>query len=372
MGDSGGLAAVKDRPLPKPVPKPIPAPPKPEPPKQLTAEELEKMGKTVKAVIAELIETERSYLNGLLKIFTEYEAPMRELKSKRVRKTNLVSTLLAVEVVKSIMALSQTMFARLKDLTDPAEVAQVFVSCQKEFEVYKSYVVTYSESMELMEKLVKTKPKIAQFLENARSRCAGLGLDSLMITPIQRIPRYILLLREIQKNINPSDQKTHGQMEAAMKAMQEVADGINEAKRQEEKYQELIEIESKLVRCPLPSELFTVRKRFHITTFTDCEWVSTDKQKLINCQIMVFTDIMLITDPPDEQSRLLCHSCWFYKDIKLAFPTDQISWGLHPKIYRRLGSAVYIQTPFGIETFITSSGTARTNMNQQLSQLGLS
>lgn len=326
------------------------------------------MSKTARAVLMEIIETERSYLNGLLKLFGEYEAPLREMKTKLNKKQeNWVARLTASDTIKTIVALSQRLLSKIQGMADDAEaMAKAFVECQRDFDVYKSYVIIFSESMDYLEKLNKTKPKIAAVLDQARSRCAGLGLDSLMITPIQRIPRYILLFRELLKNIPPSDAATRTAIEQAMRVMQDVADNINEAKRQEEKYQELVIIGSKLLRSPFPTDVFVTRRRAFMQTFAGCEWVEPDKQKSFSCQIMTFTDLMLVTDAPDEQDRLTCHSCWFYTDLKLTSPTDILQWGFSSKLYARLGTAVYIQTPYGIETFITPSAAVRGDLIKHL------
>ena len=358
------------KPLPKPIAKPsAAASPPPEPlssPKEYTAEEVEKMRRSARAVVAELYATENSYLNGLLKIATEYELPMRELKNKLTRKPTLIDDLLAIAHVRQITVLSQKIVSRLKDKQEPIEIPPVFLELAGDFDVYHSFVLAYSESMELLSKLMKTKPKIAAFLDGARGRCAGLSLDSLMITPIQRIPRYILLLREMIKQLPETDPAVQ-ELEKAMSAMQKVADGINEAKRQEEQYQELIEISTCLLRCPLDSSMFVVRGRSFSESVPNCEWVYHDKQKTVPCQIMIFSDLILVTDAPDDQGRLVCQLCWFYKHISVVFPTDQHSWGFHAKIYSRLGTAVYIKTPYDIETILTPSAAIRDHLIESLS-----
>lgn len=73
-------------------------------------------------------------------------------------------------------------------------------------------------------------PFLAQ--QKAASQLAGLDLPSLLIMPVQRIPRYVLLLREALKQLSePQGRKELG---SALSRLEKVALEINEAKRASE------------------------------------------------------------------------------------------------------------------------------------------
>ena len=59
--------------------------------------------------------------------------------------------------------------------------------------------------------LIQTLPcsKVASFIAKieANSRCSGLSLASYLIEPVQRVPRYEMLLKELLKNTAPSGLK---------------------------------------------------------------------------------------------------------------------------------------------------------------------
>jgi hypothetical protein len=59
------------------------------------------------------------------------------------------------------------------------------------------------------------------------------SLDSFLIMPVQRIPRYILLLSELKKH-TPSDHPDYPKITEAWTSMQEVANYVNEKKRESE------------------------------------------------------------------------------------------------------------------------------------------
>ena len=58
------------------------------------------------------------------------------------------------------------------------------------------------------------------------SACGGLFLDSFLITPVQRIPRYLLLLQEILKK-TPDTHPDHEGLKLAVKDMAAVATQVH-------------------------------------------------------------------------------------------------------------------------------------------------
>ena len=85
-------------------------------------------------------------------------------------------------------------------------------------------------------------------MKAARERLS-LGLEDLLITPIQRIPRYVLLLKEMLKH---TEKRHPDNMEIthAIERLQTVASFINEKKRESEKFNEVIQIQSRILNVP--------------------------------------------------------------------------------------------------------------------------
>eukprot|EP00743_Colponemidia_sp_Colp-15_P009157 GILK01009991.1.p1 GENE.GILK01009991.1~~GILK01009991.1.p1 ORF type:complete len:1198 (-),score=260.65 GILK01009991.1:77-3361(-) len=79
-------------------------------------------------------------------------------------------------------------------------------------------------------------------------RCTNRTFDSFLILPIQRIPRYRLLLAELLKYSDFSN-PVHGfkELEASLKLLEDVAKYVNESIRQQENRQKLLEIQAKFV-----------------------------------------------------------------------------------------------------------------------------
>lgn len=77
-------------------------------------------------------------------------------------------------------------------------------------------------------------------------RCRGQTLESYLIMPVQRVPRYKLLLEELKRKTNVG----HVGYESLCKAIQEVnvaAKHINETIRHKEQREQLAKLETKFV-----------------------------------------------------------------------------------------------------------------------------
>lgn len=63
--------------------------------------------------------------------------------------------------------------------------------------LYSTYVTNYPTSIAAMKRLQSEDRRFAAFLNKQKQneRCAGLDLTSFLIMPVQRVPRYKMLVR---------------------------------------------------------------------------------------------------------------------------------------------------------------------------------
>ena len=81
----------------------------------------------------------------------------------------------------------------------------------------------------------------AAFLEEHRGGADGFSLGDLLIQPIQRVPRYRMLLEELVKH-TPLDHCDYGKCQAALAQIVHVASELNEAKRDAENKVRTLEV----------------------------------------------------------------------------------------------------------------------------------
>ena len=65
-----------------------------------------------------------------------------------------------------------------------------------DFQVYQEYCANYDSARDTV-KQASSRPAVAEFLQEGQKRCDGKKLDTLLIQPVQRIPRYRLLFQDL-------------------------------------------------------------------------------------------------------------------------------------------------------------------------------
>ncbi|CAG8511806.1 9399_t:CDS:2 [Diversispora eburnea] len=102
-----------------------------------------------------------------------------------------------------------------------------------------------------MEKLKKNSKEFKKFLQSntTKSELGGLSFNSYLSLPIQRIPRYKLLLEAVLKHTNRSH-PDYENLEKCVKQITIIADEVNEKIKDAENQNKVLEIQSKIEDCP--------------------------------------------------------------------------------------------------------------------------
>eukprot|EP00727_Mastigamoeba_balamuthi_P012324 m51a1_g7714 putative domain containing protein (907) ;mRNA; f:115882-119449 len=200
---------------------------------------IKRMHRTRMHVIKELVETERGYVKDLGAAVSGFLVPMVE----RIRDMDTpVATLLDIDwlfsEIRGIERLHSLLLVRMdkamRKLSPTSQFCTIFKHdvVARLVDLYSPYVNNYNHALNLLTKK-KQMPEfhsmIAEFEKNPL--CRGHDLESLLITPIQRIPRYKMLLTELLK----TTWKTHPDYENiqdAIALISKITDVINDRKRE--------------------------------------------------------------------------------------------------------------------------------------------
>ncbi|GFR25207.1 rho guanine nucleotide exchange factor 17 [Trichonephila clavata] len=139
---------------------------------------------------------------------------------------------------------------------ETAKICQNHTCCFDEYKVftqgqvvetYIEFINNWKAARDAIKAISAAKPAFAKFLEHtSREHKGKLTLDALLIMPVQRIPRYELLLKELLKH-TPMDHPDHKLLLQAQKEVHDLAVKINkverEALQQEQRLQKLREVE---------------------------------------------------------------------------------------------------------------------------------
>eukprot|EP00808_Paulinella_micropora_P016681 g2296.t1 len=166
---------------------------------KLSPEKKEKMMVQRGRIVQEIVATEESYLEQLSALIELYIQPLRgkpellPLKTQDILFSNLAS----------LHDMNQFLLKDLKERQgqSPELIGQVFIDFCPFLVLYRDYAKYNAEAIKVLTKLLAEKSKFTSFCEKAAGdpRAKGLSLQALLITPIQRLPRYKLLLEELLK-----------------------------------------------------------------------------------------------------------------------------------------------------------------------------
>ncbi|XP_046669162.1 rho guanine nucleotide exchange factor 17-like isoform X2 [Homalodisca vitripennis] len=188
-------------------------------------------------VVVELYETERSYVESLQILVTKYLQPLKSPEN-----AGLVDAALVDEIfyqVPAILAHHEEFLEELKNRLEHWDVKQrvgdIFLETFTKHAVidtYTAFINNWKTAKEAIKTTCQAKPAFARFLEAmAREHKGKLALDSLLIMPVQRIPRYELLIQTLLKHTEASH-PDHGPLCEAQREVHALAVRINCTERE--------------------------------------------------------------------------------------------------------------------------------------------
>lgn len=208
--------------------------------------------------------------------------------------------MISVEEVKSIFSsidiikayneqLLEEIRPRVSIWSPTQRVGDIFLKMAAFLKVYTNYVSNYSNAINVLGKC-RRKEKVDHFLEEHEMRESSRNhtLVSLLIMPVQRVPRYYMLLQEIRKRTweNHADYKDIVEAECMM---EKVVSYINEKTRDFENVHKVTEIQEKFQG--ISEDLALPHRRF-VRDFT-CILNLNVKVKAM--RLYIFNDLIVLT-----------------------------------------------------------------------------
>nr|XP_020028762.1 phosphatidylinositol 3,4,5-trisphosphate-dependent Rac exchanger 2 protein isoform X3 [Castor canadensis] len=216
------------------------------------ARDVEKQLRLRVCVLSELQKTERDYVDTLEFLVSAFLHRMNQCAAAKVDKNVTEETVkMLFSNIEDILAVHKEFLKVVEECLHPEpnaqqEVGTCFLHFKDKFRIYDEYCSNHEKAQKLLLELNKIRT-IRTFLLN----CMLLGgrkntdvpLEGYLVTPIQRICKYPLLLKELLKR-TPRRHGDYAAVMEALQAMKAVCSNINEAKRQMEKLEVLEEWQS--------------------------------------------------------------------------------------------------------------------------------
>eukprot|EP01117_Protostelium_nocturnum_P016885 TRINITY_DN6766_c0_g1_i1.p1 TRINITY_DN6766_c0_g1~~TRINITY_DN6766_c0_g1_i1.p1 ORF type:complete len:874 (-),score=290.31 TRINITY_DN6766_c0_g1_i1:43-2664(-) len=204
----------------------------------------------------ELLQTEKSYVESLKLVVDLFLKPIMDSIIKAnspsdgiLPEADAKSIFSVVEVIYKINA--EFLASLQKSMLDfaPAitKVAELAIPLTQKLKHYSRYIINYDNLMNTYSTCIRTQPKFAELVTSNREKPEMKGLDllSLLIMPVQRIPRYIMLFEDMLKNTN-NDHPDYPSVQEVLRATKETANFLNEAKRKAENTTRVVKIQETL------------------------------------------------------------------------------------------------------------------------------
>jgi hypothetical protein len=153
-------------------------------------------------IAAECLDTEKAYVKNLNILIDQYLKPLRLgpiAQKLGLPKEDLNALFSNIEI---ILAYHQVL---VMDMETEPDLCEVFLKNAPFLKVYTQYVSGYDKLLQVMARLTHKNRQFQQFLHDKQKSGTTCGLDimAFFIMPVQRLPRYELLLRELIRHADP-------------------------------------------------------------------------------------------------------------------------------------------------------------------------
>lgn len=187
--------------------------------------------------VEEILMSEKSYIKQLSTLMTYFVNPLKAIIDQQTH-------ILLFGQIEMIFNLNTELLNELETNLD--NVAGAFLKLAPFFKLYSVYAFDYKQSLITLQNLSTKNDNFKRFLYKTETRPeVQTKLNSLLITPIQRVPRYRLLLQQVLLYTKPSniDYKI---IQDSIKQIENTASHIDSVIEDQENIQILINLQNSL------------------------------------------------------------------------------------------------------------------------------
>ncbi|KAF8933528.1 hypothetical protein BGZ58_006280 [Dissophora ornata] len=188
-------------------------------------------------------------------------------------------------------------------------IGDIFNEIAPFLKMYSSYVKTFTSALSHINDCMNRNDRFTEFLKATvrRPECKNLDFQAYLMLPVQRIPRYRMLLGSLLRH-TPDDHPDHRKLQTAFESMEQTANFVNETIRRHEMYNEMVDLQSRITGMSepliLPSRVLL--KRGNV-------WKVCRRNVQLR-EIFLFSDCILWTSPT---MNLLDGTLTFHRKVGL-------------------------------------------------------
>jgi hypothetical protein len=180
----------------------------------------------------EILSSEQSYVTSLQRLFDVWINPLEKKYLSEEDSRLLFSN---IAIIKQFNEnLLKQLQERMKSWNDETTlIGDILVQMSPYLKTYRIYCDNYDKAIQTLERL-KQKKNIAAFCKQAEAACGGFTLPFFLIMPVQRIPRYMLLLKELLSRTAESH-PDYQNLTKALQMIETIAEHVNKSVKEAER-----------------------------------------------------------------------------------------------------------------------------------------
>jgi actin-related protein len=255
-------------------------------------------------VLSEIMETEASYMTSLEVCKKFFLDPLRAAVNTRpiLSSEDIKTIFSSVEMILGFTTqVKSHLEARMKQWPAVQKLGDIFKDLAPAMKIYADYVNKFDAAMEVYKECIQNKA-VADFLRDCMTRAnTRLDLPSFLIMPVQRMPRYQLLLKELLK-FTPESHVDHQNLKEAADAVTEVNVYINRKKQEQDNRLKIVALQE-MIKSAVPLLLVAPHRLFvrqgPLLVKRNNEPSSTA------CVVFMFTDLLIVTTQSKTSDKSL-------------------------------------------------------------------
>lgn len=269
--------------------------------------ELEERKRTLRHnILREILETERAYVQSL-ELFRKYY--VTSLRESLVQPAPLMDSTTINNIcdgVEMVLAVNGALLASLEEAfaVDLAEVkvGQVFTTHIGLLALYSQYLWRYSGFQAQFEELMQNKRfqdwlrECATAVQAREKQESPLTIGAYLIKPVQRLPRYELLLVTLLR-ATAASHHDHGAIKAAAEAVRTANQAINQQRRVQEDMMKVREQFTAIANMPA---LFDSKSRFVRAEALQGRYHRDLTARML--RLFMFSSVLVITEPSSQHA----------------------------------------------------------------------
>ncbi|KAM6946130.1 FYVE, RhoGEF and PH domain-containing protein 4a [Aplochiton taeniatus] len=194
----------------------------------------------------ELLQTEKAYVTRLNLLDQEFCIKLMEEAAKGTFPVDVVKNIFSN--ITSINAFhSQFLLPglekRMGEWASTPRIGDILLKLTPFLKMYAEYVKNFEKAMELLKQWTERSPQFKVIIQEIQSHeaCGNLTLQHHMLEPVQRVPRYEMLLKDYLKKL-PREDPDRRDAERSLDIIAMAATHSNSAIRKSENLKKLLEI----------------------------------------------------------------------------------------------------------------------------------